>query len=119
MSARFSWFQLTILLRHSRRSAWLRHVAPVGCLAATFDTRIEKPVVLVGSAARGIAKRLEHHGFDLFAPAESFFALDTAGPLKDGEIERAGVRATNLAAQAVTEQRVRLAGAGEFALRGE
>ena len=30
--------------------------------AAAFDTRIDKPILLTGSAAKGIAKRLERHG---------------------------------------------------------
>lgn len=65
--------------------------------AAAFDTRIEKPVVLVGSAARGIARRLERRGFVPAAPPESFFVLDTAGPLKDGELVRAAAWARSLA----------------------
>jgi hypothetical protein len=78
---------------------WLRQLSPAdGCRAATFDTRIEKPVILVGSAARGIAKRLERRGFELVAPPESFFVLDTGGPLKGGEIERAAAWAKSLAA---------------------
>ena len=81
---------------------WL-HEAPAGAgrAAAAFDTRIEKPVLLVGSAARGIARRLHHHGYDVIAPAESFFVLDAEGPLKQGELERAAEWAHGLAARAV------------------
>lgn len=81
---------------------WLRALPPAeGRRAAAFDTRIEKSVVLVGSAARGIARRLEHRGFELAAPAESFFVLDTDGPLKDGELERAAAWARSLVASTV------------------
>jgi hypothetical protein len=81
---------------------WLRRLSPAGGhRAATFDTRIEKPVILVGSAARGIAKRLERHGFELVAPPESFFVVDTAGPLKAGELERAAAWAKSLAGRTV------------------
>jgi hypothetical protein len=77
---------------------WLRNLPEgEGRRAAAFDTRIEKPVVLVGSAARGIAKRLERRGFVAAAPPESFFVLDSAGPLKDGELERAAAWARSLA----------------------
>lgn len=69
-----------------------------GLRAAAFDTRIDKSVVLVGSAARGIAKRLRRHGFELVAPPESFFVLDAQGPLADGELERAAEWARSLAA---------------------
>jgi hypothetical protein len=61
-----------------------------GRRAAAFDTRLRKPVLLVGSAAKGIARRLEHRGYELVAPPESFFV--TSGdrtPLEDGELERA------------------------------
>jgi hypothetical protein len=60
-----------------------------GLRAATFDTRFEKPAFLTGSAAKGIAKRLRRHGFELAAEPESFFVLGGEGPLKDGELERA------------------------------
>lgn len=56
--------------------------------AAAFDTRIDKPKLLVGSAAKGIARRLEHAGFAVIGE-ESFLVSGTDGPLLDGEIERA------------------------------
>jgi len=56
---------------------------------ATFDTKIDKMRHLPGSAAKGAAKAGRHHGFDLAVPPESFFVRDTAGPLVDGELERA------------------------------
>jgi flavorubredoxin len=66
--------------------------------AAAFDTRIEKSSMLTGSAAKGIAKRLRQHGLALVAEPESFFVLDTGGPLKEGELERATYWAQDLAA---------------------
>ena len=73
-----------------------------GRRAAAFDTRIDKPPALVGSAARRIAKRLERRGFELLAPPESFFVLDADGPLADGELERAAGWAAGLAETFVT-----------------
>jgi len=43
---------------------------------------------MTGSAARGIAKRLRHHGYEV-EWTESFFVDDAEGPLADGELERA------------------------------
>ena len=59
-----------------------------GVVAATFDTRIDKPRV-PGSAAKGAEKRLRRKGFRIGAPAESFWVTGTEGPLVPGEIERA------------------------------
>lgn len=76
---------------------WLHRLSvPEQTLVAVFDTRIEKPTFLVGSAARSIARKLERNGYRLAVPPESFFVLDVEGPLKDGEIERARAWATVL-----------------------
>jgi hypothetical protein len=56
--------------------------------AAAFDTRIDKPR-LPGSAAHGAERRLRRLGFRIAEPAASFYVTDTAGPLVDGERERA------------------------------
>ncbi|HEY7488457.1 MAG TPA: flavodoxin domain-containing protein [Streptosporangiaceae bacterium] len=56
---------------------------------ATFDTRLDKPRWLVGSAARGVAKRLRRYGGRLVVAPESFLVKGTPGPLRDGEVERA------------------------------
>jgi hypothetical protein len=56
--------------------------------AAAFDTRIDKPVLLTGSAAKGIRRRLEHRGYHLVFDPESFF-VSTDNSLLDGEIEHA------------------------------
>ena len=56
---------------------------------ATFDTKIDKMRHLPGSAAKGAAKAGRRHGYDLAAPPESFYVRDTAGPLVEGELDRA------------------------------
>ena len=58
-------------------------------LAAAFDTRFKKPRLITGSAARGAEKRLRELGCRITAPEESFFVAGTAGPLLNGELERA------------------------------
>jgi hypothetical protein len=60
-----------------------------GPRAAAFDTRANKPTWLVGSAARGIARRLRDQGYRLAIEPQSFFVQGTPGPLEEGELERA------------------------------
>lgn len=76
---------------------WLERMpeAP-GLAAAAFDTRADKPALLTGSAARGIAKRLQRHGCTLVQEPESFLVEGTPGPLAAGEAERAAVWARSL-----------------------
>lgn len=62
--------------------------AGAGRLAAAFDTRIDKSVLLTGSAAKGIARRLTRHGFGLVVEPESFF-VSTDNRLLEGEIDHA------------------------------
>ncbi|HEV8459885.1 MAG TPA: flavodoxin domain-containing protein [Gaiellaceae bacterium] len=57
--------------------------------AAAFDTRIDKPQVLTGSAAHKIAKALRRHGCDLVASPESFFVAGTEPALDEGQLEHA------------------------------
>ena len=61
---------------------------------------------LTGSAAKGIAKRLRHHGFEPVAEPESFFVHGTEGPLKDGELERAAAWARALGDQVEDVERL-------------
>jgi hypothetical protein len=70
---------------------WLDSLPPArrGALAATFDTRFQKPRWLTGSAARAAAKRLDGRGYRLVVAPESFFVGHTEGPLQEGELERA------------------------------
>jgi Flavodoxin domain len=58
-----------------------------GTPAATFDTRIDKPRFVTGSAAKGIARRLRSHRYSV--GEESFLVSDSEGPLIDGELDRA------------------------------
>jgi len=55
---------------------------------AAFDTKIAKPRV-PGSAARAAEKRLRKLGFQVVGASESFYVTGTAGPLVEGETERA------------------------------
>jgi hypothetical protein len=59
-----------------------------GRLAAAFDTRFDKPRAFTGSAAKGISRRLEQHGYRLVAERESFFVTGK-NQLQDGQTERA------------------------------
>jgi hypothetical protein len=70
---------------------WIDALPDGGCgpRAAAFDTRANKPVLLVGSAARGITRRLRERGYMLAAESQSFFVNGTPGPLEEGELERA------------------------------
>ena len=54
--------------------------------AAAFDTRIDKPAWVTGSATKGIAKRLKGRGFRLVAQQASFL-VTTTNTLVDGEME--------------------------------
>jgi len=80
---------------------WLAALPPCipGTAAAAFTTRIPKKFV-PGSAARAAARRLERHGYRTAAPPEDYFVLDTAGPLRAGEVERAKAWGRRLAASA-------------------
>ncbi len=64
--------------------------------AAAFDTRIDKPVLFTGSAARGIGRRLERRGYRLAERPQSFF-VSMKDELVAGELERAATWATALA----------------------
>jgi flavodoxin len=64
-----------------------------GVPSACFDTRYRGPLLLMGSAAAGVAKALARAGADAVAPPESFF-MQRGGPmerqqLEPGEVERA------------------------------
>ncbi len=61
-----------------------------GTAAACFDTRFDKSRILTGSAAKTMARKLGRRGYRIVAEPESFFVLDTEGPLKEGELDRAG-----------------------------
>lgn len=56
---------------------------------ATFDTRVDKARHLPGSAAKAAAKVVRRRGYLLAARPESFYVADVAGPLIEGELDRA------------------------------
>jgi flavodoxin len=78
-------------------------------VAATFDTRFKGSELLVGSAAKRAAQKLERAGARLAAPKESFFVVRAQAPqgvrtppgmarLADGEEERAEAWGRSVAA---------------------
>jgi hypothetical protein len=86
------WLQA---LSAPRPAAPRKHVLEV----ATFDTRIKRPG-LPGSAAKAAQRRLRRLGLHVLAPAESFWVCDTAGPLQEGEQERARAWGAELGSKA-------------------
>jgi hypothetical protein len=69
---------------------WLEALEPVeGLEVAVFDTRVAKVRRLPGSAARAAARLVSRRHLGRVRSVESFFVGDTAGPLLDGELERA------------------------------
>ncbi len=62
--------------------------AEPGPSVATFDTKVRKARRLPG-AARGAAKALYSGGHRTLLAPESFYVIDTPGPLLDGELDRA------------------------------
>jgi hypothetical protein len=60
---------------------------PKGSRAAAFDTRLASP--MAGGAAKGIARRLHGHGYDIVVTPEGFIVEDAYGPVRAGELERA------------------------------
>jgi hypothetical protein len=56
---------------------------------ATFDTRVASVRHLPGSAAKAAAKEVRHGHLGEVIAIESFYVAGTAGPLLDGELDRA------------------------------
>ncbi|HJT59028.1 MAG TPA: flavodoxin domain-containing protein, partial [Ktedonobacteraceae bacterium] len=56
---------------------------------ACFDTRLDQPQRLTGSAAERMVKKLSKKNVARLLPSESFLVRGMHGPLKDGELERA------------------------------
>jgi flavodoxin I len=69
-----------------------------GVPVVAFDTRLRWPELLSGSAAKGIAKRLQPKGARLLLEPESFFVEGKDGPLGEGELERAAAWARQVVA---------------------
>jgi Flavodoxin len=76
---------------------WLERLPTGPAVAAAFDTRFDKPVLLTGSAAKEIARRLDSKGYEVVG-SQSFFVRTTGGPLGEGEPERAVAWGRELAA---------------------
>lgn len=68
---------------------------------ATFDTKVESMRHVPGSAAKGAAKAARRHGYESAAGPESFYVRDIAGPLVEGEVDRARAWGRQLAASIV------------------
>jgi hypothetical protein len=67
---------------------------------ATFDTRATMVRNLPGSAAKAAGKELKRHHHGRVVDRRSFYVSDSAGPLADGELERAVAWGAELAATA-------------------
>jgi flavodoxin I len=68
-----------------------------GVKVAGFDTRMTNRLILLfGTAAPKIAKALQEKGGSLVGTPAGFYVQGGKGPLKDGEIERAGAWARGL-----------------------
>lgn len=65
--------------------------------AAAFDTRLGK--LMAGSAARQITRMLRHHGYRVVDRPQGFVVEDYAGPLAEGERDRARAWGITLAGQ--------------------
>jgi flavorubredoxin len=88
---------------------WMDDLPPgTDRLAAAFDTRIDKPVFLTGSAAKGIARRLERHGDRLVAGPECFL-VSTTNQLLEGEIDHATTWGAEVAERATADAHLRSA----------
>lgn len=73
--------------------------AASGANVACFDTRFERSAILTGSAARTMTRKLRRKGYAIVRTPESFFVIDSEGPLAEGELERAEAWGASLAAE--------------------
>ena len=80
---------------------WLDRLRPDDgtAILATFDTRVTKVRKLPGSAAKAAAKVLRRRGVGVVAESVSFYVEDSAGPLSEGELDRARAGGVSLAAR--------------------
>ncbi|HET7398181.1 MAG TPA: flavodoxin/nitric oxide synthase [Intrasporangium sp.] len=78
---------------------WIAEVGPREDLpTVTFDTRVHVRLV-PGSAAKSAAAALRHRGFRKATRGETFYVGDVAGPLDEGELERARAWGESLVGQ--------------------
>ena len=87
---------------------WLDRLPAGHAAVAAFDTRFDKPRILTGSAAKGIARKLRAKGYSVL-DMESFFVEGGDGPLADGERERAVAWGTELAGKAAAARQAEVA----------
>ena len=66
---------------------------------ACFDTRLDEPQWVSGSAAERMTRKLRKRGASHLFPPQSFLVKGTHGPLEDGELERAAHWAAQLREQ--------------------
>lgn len=76
---------------------WFGSLGRYPVKAAAFDTRLRGPAALTGRAAKGVARSLRAHGFELIAEPESFL-VTKQDRLDAGETTRAREWGTKLAA---------------------
>ena len=79
---------------------WFGSLGRYPVKAAAFDTRLRGPAALTGRAAKGVARSLRAHGFELIAEPESFL-VTKQDRLDAGEATRAREWGTKLAASIV------------------
>jgi hypothetical protein len=83
---------------HPSMRSWLEALPKGSARAAAFETRIWWSP---GSAAKAILSSLEQLGYRPAAKAEKFIVQGRAGPLRDGELERAKAWGAMLARSAI------------------
>lgn len=66
---------------------------------ACFDTRLDEPQWVSGSAAERMTRRLRQRGAAHLFPPQSFLVKGKHGPLEEGELERAAKWAIKLREQ--------------------
>lgn len=77
---------------------WLGALQASDVDVATFDTRVGSVRHLPGSAAKAAAKEVRRHHLGHLVDTQSFYVADMAGPLVEGELERARSWGQTLAA---------------------
>jgi hypothetical protein len=77
---------------------WFGALGRCPAQAAAFDTRVHMPAAITGRAAKGVARELRAHGFQLIAEPESFL-VTKQDRLEPQETERARAWGAELAAR--------------------
>jgi hypothetical protein len=81
---------------------WLKQLPPSGGqLRTAFDTRFNLSMIVTGSAAKAIARRLKQGGNQLVVQPESFF-VSNEHELLDGELERSARWGAEVAKRSAT-----------------